>query len=1122
MALVTYGPLVCRVAGAAGGTTFTRTIGGPAIKARTGRVNPATAKQLAARGQLAELSKLWATLTNLQQDAWAAATRQTPYRNKVGKTRFLPRFQFFCKVNMLRLAAGESYLTDAPTDFSIQPQVRAAALPFLTDAETTAIWALWNGGTEIVCTLKVAAGPATSIGAKPDSHQLRNIATFPPTTTAPQELTDAWAQQYGSLPTSTPYSLLLRFTPLNPDNGLAGTITDAIITIAGPPPSPPPTPGTDCSSAPNIEPGLLYLYNGSTTDQAWLELDLADDNDYTVIFATDDSTATPALQAGPDCSSLVNLHTFTQTDAYTFTAAAGTAYYLAAQPFAAATTWTAYFTPTLQPPLDQLWFGLQGGDPTIDDVNQLGQFTELDISGSDANPSWVCFDRAGNVWATLTALSKLSVTTPAGQTTTYDTPTADAQPYVIINGPDKNLWFTQPGTSQIGKATPTGTLTSYTTPTTPSTPWWITNGPDNNLWFTDKENGKINRISTSGTITEYPCPPGSIPTVLCVGPDRNLWACDQGNNTILRCTTAGQITAFTIPTPSSTPAYIAAGPNCTLWFTEATGNNVARIDLAGTITEWPIPTTDSQPSQIIYGPDNAMWFVEHLGNKIGRIDDDGTITEWPIAPAGALPAWITAGNDNDVWVPHSGAPSITHLTCQRVIQRYNAPSGLNASTNAIITPRDRDFDAACCCIPASLCCPPTCPPGGTTVPTYITQDGSGSAPNTLYFANFLTTAPTNTSPAPTDLLAVVQAGITKNLSLEDLAAYICAACGPSCNAWSSANLNQGADMPLTTVYTPAEDCLITFDSCYWVPTGDAGAGTVIMTVNWTDPGGNAGSQNPFGVPLTAPSGGWLTNPFTFSAGAGQPIQLSMTGGGTYGAATWSYQASMCVIVPTIAPPPPTTLPIIETTPGTYNGTVPDGITVLTVTCTGSGGNGGIGAAGLPSSGGGGGACAIATIAVTPGDTFTYTVPAAGGNASFNHQTTTITCIGGANGTIDGGPGGAATISGPWLTWNPFFGGSGLGSGSGGPFFGGSGGGGAAGDTSNGSNGPAATSGIGTAGGAGGSGAVQPGGAGGTGATYGTGPAATDGTAPGAGGGGDSADNQGAGNGAAGMVTISGT
>jgi hypothetical protein len=90
-----------------------------------------------------------------------------------------------------------------------------------------------------------------------------------------------------------------------------------------------------------------------------------------------------------------------------------------------------------------------------------------------------------------------------------------------------------------------------------------------------------------------------------------------------------------------------------------------------------------------------------------------------------------------------------------------------------------------------------------------------------------------------------------------------------------------------------------------------------------------------------------------------------------------------------------------TSSGTF--TIPTGITAIKMTIVGGGGNGGATTgANVAASGGGGGGAAIKFLTgLTPGNTLTVTVGAAGGTSSVASGTqsiTTVSATGGANGT----------------------------------------------------------------------------------------------------------------------------
>jgi hypothetical protein len=115
--------------------------------------------------------------------------------------------------------------------------------------------------------------------------------------------------------------------------------------------------------------------------------------------------------------------------------------------------------------------------------------------------------------------------------------------------------------------------------------------------------------------------------------------------------------------------------------------------------------------------------------------------------------------------------------------------------------------------------------------------------------------------------------------------------------------------------------------------------------------------------------------------------------------------------------------VIWSTPGTYQWVCPAGVTSISIVCVGAGANGQASGVGL---GGGGGALSYKNnVAVTPGQTYTVTVPAgnSGTTAAFQIQGSTILCsAGSANGATggvkgvgdgggNGGAGNAGTLSG---------------------------------------------------------------------------------------------------------------
>jgi len=233
-----------------------------------------------------------------------------------------------------------------------------------------------------------------------------------------------------------------------------------------------------------------------------------------------------------------------------------------------------------------------------------------------------------------------------------------------------------------------------------------------------------------------------------------------------------------------------------------------------------------------------------------------------------------------------------------------------------------------------------------------------------------------------------------------------------------------------------------------------------------------------------------------------------------------------------------TSPQIFTSSGTF--TPPAGVTSITVECWGGGGAGGSAQKtgsinNTGGGGGGGGGYAKGTVAVTPGNPYTVTIPAAAtapasgfsdNTASTSGSVVTFTGDSGSV-TANGGTGGRNCVQsassrggGAGGTGGNFNGGAGAGGGTGSTGYGGGGGAGAS-DNQNG-NGGSGTSGGGTTTG---SDSNHNGGAGGAGKANGSNGGGTGGTAPGGGGGGaycSSVSTQRGGAGAPGRIIISWT
>lgn len=219
--------------------------------------------------------------------------------------------------------------------------------------------------------------------------------------------------------------------------------------------------------------------------------------------------------------------------------------------------------------------------------------------------------------------------------------------------------------------------------------------------------------------------------------------------------------------------------------------------------------------------------------------------------------------------------------------------------------------------------------------------------------------------------------------------------------------------------------------------------------------------------------------------------------------------------------------VLYTTPGTFTWIAPPGITQVYVECVGGGGGGGGNIGNQGAGGGGGGAYAARqAVPVTPGNTYTVVVGAAGsggttatdgGSSTFTGDSSVqVIAVGGSHGSntnVNGGAGGQASSStgDPGLVFSGGAGGTGISSAAEGGA-----GGGASGNKA--ATGNAGANGTGTTTGAVGGAGANGGGSGGHGGDYTTGSGLTAGSSPGGGGGGAGGFGTGAA-GAAGSVKL---
>jgi len=120
MALVKFGGGVVQMSGSLAGNTYARNRYGNYVRARTKPTNPNTARQVAIRASMSEMTTYWSqTLTAVQRTAWNLYGSNVAMTNRLGETVKLSGFNHFLRSNIMRNRVGLGVVADGPVIFEL-------------------------------------------------------------------------------------------------------------------------------------------------------------------------------------------------------------------------------------------------------------------------------------------------------------------------------------------------------------------------------------------------------------------------------------------------------------------------------------------------------------------------------------------------------------------------------------------------------------------------------------------------------------------------------------------------------------------------------------------------------------------------------------------------------------------------------------------------------------------------------------------------------------------------------------------------------------------------------------------------------------------------------------------
>lgn len=100
--------------GSYAGVTSSRNRYGQYVRTRATPVNPGSTQQAVVRGRLQTTAAAWRALSSTQRQGWTDLAGNISRTDSLGSSYTQNGFSCYCMVNLNRLAAGDTALTDAP------------------------------------------------------------------------------------------------------------------------------------------------------------------------------------------------------------------------------------------------------------------------------------------------------------------------------------------------------------------------------------------------------------------------------------------------------------------------------------------------------------------------------------------------------------------------------------------------------------------------------------------------------------------------------------------------------------------------------------------------------------------------------------------------------------------------------------------------------------------------------------------------------------------------------------------------------------------------------------------------------------------------------------------------
>lgn len=179
MALIKLTAFLDSISGKVNGSVFSRNKGGAYVRGKGIVSNPQSVAQSSVRAIFGAISQAWRGLTEVQRDAWNAATSNFPYQNRLGDTKVLSGFALHQKLNNNLSTIGQPFIANPPQPMEVAAMTDLDAVVEVGGVSTTMnITGQFTDPLSVAAKVALFATPPLSPGVSNYKNELRLVEVY--------------------------------------------------------------------------------------------------------------------------------------------------------------------------------------------------------------------------------------------------------------------------------------------------------------------------------------------------------------------------------------------------------------------------------------------------------------------------------------------------------------------------------------------------------------------------------------------------------------------------------------------------------------------------------------------------------------------------------------------------------------------------------------------------------------------------------------------------------------------------------------------------------------------------------------------------------------------------------